>query len=234
VAVARAVAIGAVKPEEAEKMLKPPVKELTLGVEEYVGRVTPLERGAPVKPYVSTRGLAERLALLKAERMAESTYRDVYVVSALTPMAAEPWAVKLLEKAVKAVKEGDEKARREVLRESFEYFRRFGAEHSWLAHMRRVYAVERPEAVEVLRAFERAVRTALSGDREGAVRQFKAEVERLREFYTARGGESAVKTIERLEREYVKLLEKVRPEVLRDLAPVEHSAREAQRLRAVL
>ncbi|MGC9131947.1 MAG: hypothetical protein ACP5H5_10255, partial [Pyrobaculum sp.] len=209
------------------------VKELTLGVEEYVGRVTPLERGAPVRPHVARQGLAERLAVLKTEKMAESAYREVYVVSALAPMAAEPWAVKLLEKAVKAAKEGDEKARREVLRESFEYFRRFGMEHSWLAHMRRVYAVEKPEAVEVLRAFERAVKTALSGDREEAVRQFKAEVERLKEFYTARGGESAVRTIEKLEREYVKLLEKVKPEVLRDLAPVEHSAREAQRLRAV-
>ncbi|MCU7788456.1 hypothetical protein ODS41_11095 [Pyrobaculum sp. 3827-6] len=234
VAVARAVAIGAVRPEEAEKMLRPPVKELTLGAEEYVGRATPLERGVSIKPYVSREGLAERLALLRAERMAESAYRDVYVVSALAPMAAEPWAVKLLEKAVKAVKEGDEKARREVLRESFEFFRRFGAEHSWLAYMRRVYAVEKPEAVEVLKAFERAVKTALSGDREGAVRQFKTDVEKLKEFYAARGGESAVRTIERLEKEYVKLLEKVKPEVLRDLAPVEHSAREAQRLRAVL
>ncbi|MCU7788917.1 hypothetical protein ODS41_13450, partial [Pyrobaculum sp. 3827-6] len=234
VAVARAVAIGAVRPEEAEKMLRPPVKEYTLGVEEYVGRVTPLERGVSIKPYVSTRGLAERLALLRAERMAESAYREVYVVSALTPMAAEPWAIKLLEKAVKAAREGDEGARREVLRESFEFFRRFGMEHTWLAHMRRVYAVEKPEAVEVLRAFERAVKTALSGDREEAVRQFKADVEKLKEFYAARGGESAVKTIERLEREYVKLLEKVKPEVLRDLAPVEHSAREAERLRAVL
>ncbi|MCU7788927.1 hypothetical protein ODS41_13500, partial [Pyrobaculum sp. 3827-6] len=74
----------------------------------------------------------------------------------------------------------------------------------------------------------------LSGDREEAMRQFKTEVERLREFYAARGGESAVRTIERLEKEYVKLLEKVKPEVLRDLAPVEQSAREAQRLRAVL
>ncbi|MGC9119768.1 MAG: hypothetical protein ACP5I3_12400, partial [Thermoproteus sp.] len=45
VAVARAVAIGAVKPEEAEKMLRPPLKELTLGAEEYVGRATPFERG---------------------------------------------------------------------------------------------------------------------------------------------------------------------------------------------
>ncbi|MEM4438751.1 MAG: hypothetical protein QW680_08970, partial [Pyrobaculum sp.] len=213
VATARAVVLGAVRPEEAERLL--PLKlrsiEPTLGAEERVGRFTPFDKSKQPQLYVPKASLAESLAALRAEAELERLAAEEVFRSAISPMAAEAWAYKLLEKAIKAVKEGDEEARREVLQKSFEYFREFGISFAWLPKLERIYAVELPEAVDAVRAFEAALKRALEGDREGAVKQLREELSRLKEFYRERGGVSAVKTIEKLEGEMVKALEAARP-----------------------
>ncbi|MEM1803602.1 MAG: hypothetical protein QXR80_03780, partial [Desulfurococcaceae archaeon] len=154
---------------------------------------------------------------------------------------AEKFAVKLLEKAIRAVEEKDEKARerarREVLEESWRFFREFGERYMWVTNVEeKIYAVDRPGAVEMRKAFDVALRIFVERGREEAVKYLREKAQEARSFYEARGGTDEIKIINRLEREYLKLLEKLPVDTAKKMASVEvvKPAERASLLREVL
>ncbi|MGC8584237.1 MAG: hypothetical protein ACP5MH_11025, partial [Thermoproteus sp.] len=129
----------------------------------------------------------------------------------LSRLGAEERAVEVLRKALRAAERGDGEALREVLEETFRYVREFGESLAWARAEGPVYLVERPEARELRRAFEAALRTAAERGGAAAEEEFREEVERIAAAYAERGGGDAAEEARRLGRRLAKLLEGLGP-----------------------
>ncbi|MEM4964095.1 MAG: hypothetical protein QXT13_08105, partial [Pyrobaculum sp.] len=225
IGLARGVVLGARPVEEAKRALEAKAGQLK-SVE-----VVAVRQGEAVRPSFFGEQVRElsRLKVGDVELVRIERIREL--------PDAEKFAVRLLERAIKAVEEKDEKARREVLEESWRYFREFGERYMWVTNVEeRIYSIDRPGAVEIQRAFDEALRIFVERGREEAVKFLRERAEEARSFYHQRGGVEEARVISRLEKEYVKLLEKLPVDTAKKMASVEvvKPAERASLLREVL
>ncbi|MEM1925364.1 MAG: hypothetical protein QXH44_09885, partial [Pyrobaculum sp.] len=225
IGLARGVVLGARPVEEAKRALEAKAGQLK-SVE-----VVAVRQGEAVRPSFFGEQVRElsRLKVGDVELVRIERIREL--------PDAEKFAVRLLERAIKAVEEKDEKARREVLEESWRFFREFGERYMWVTNVEeKIYAVDRPGAVEMRKAFDVALRIFVERGREEAVKFLRERAEEARSFYHQRGGVEEARVISRLEKEYVKLLEKLPVDTAKKMASVEvvKPAERASLLREVL